>query len=260
MMSEAEHTEVEGIGATQPSVASVTPCLAEDAEARAINDVQSIINRMARMPQGGIHPDTIPKDLPEDSAFSKITQHWRFLQKEWQRAHSQTAEESSITFPEPDVDLFHKLSVAIINHIQKQAAIKYAVQDAGFNIIRRGVQVDIKTDQLRRYLEDLEGIRLAEELISLFGLHDYKGEIILREVDRTFGTAASLESEKRKRDTTEDQYRQDMLSLAVETARGVKDVGSALRNLTSAPKSYGRGSSVRKQAPDGGKPESEGKQ
>jgi hypothetical protein len=90
-------------------------------------------------------------------------------------------------------------------------------------------------------------------------LHDYKGEIILREVDRTFGTAASLESEKRKRDTTEDQYRQDMLSLAIETARGVKDVGSALRNLTSAPKSYGK-QSIRKKAPDGGKPESEGKQ
>lgn len=255
-MGDNEHAKEQEKAQSQQSVASVTPCLADDAEARAINDVQSIISRMARMPQGCIHPDTIPKDVPEDSAFSKVTQHWRFLQKEWQRAHAQVAEESSITFPEPDVDLFHKLSIAIINHIQKQAAIKYAVQDAGFNIIRRGVQVDIKTDQLRRYLEDLEGIRLAEELISLFGLHDYKGEIILREVDRTFGTASSLESEKRKRDTNEDQYKQDMLGLAVETARGVKDMGSALRNLTAAPKSYGR-SSVRKQAPDGGEPESE---
>lgn len=232
------------------------PAQHDEGEAFAVNDVQSILDRMARMPTEGIHPNTIPKDLPEDSTFSKVVAQWRFGQREWQRKNKGQVEESAVMQPEPDVELFHQLSVSILNHIQKQAAIKYAVQDAGFNIIRRGVQVDLKTDQLKRYLEDLEGVRLAEELVSMFGLHEYKHEIVLREIDRVFGTATTIESEKRQRDNSDASYKQDMIELSLETARGIKDIASKLnsgRDGRSAPKSYGE-SSTRRQARNGNKP------
>ena len=212
----------------------------ELSEAQSANDVNAIIDRMARMPNGALHPDTIPKDFPEDSTFSKVVVHWRKVQKEYQRERGISGPDSDLTQPEPDVELFHKLSLAILTHVQKQTAIKYAVQDAGFNIIRRGLQVDLKTDALRRYLEDLEGIRLAGELVSLFDLHEYRNEILLREIDRTFGTAVALEAEKRKQSADEYQFKQDMLGLSIETAKGIKDLASALKSKQNAPSSYGK--------------------
>lgn len=212
----------------------------EISEAEAANDVNAIIGRMARMPNGAMHPDTIPREFPEDSTFSKAVVHWRRVQKEYQREQGTTGPESDLTQPEPDIELFHKLSLAILTHVQKQTAIKYAVQDAGFNIIRRGLQVDLKTDALRKYLEELEGIRLAGELASLFDLHEYRNEILLREIDRTFGTAVALESEKRKTESDEYQFRQDMLGLSIETARGIKELSSALKSKHNAPSSYGK--------------------
>lgn len=209
-------------------------------EAQASNDVNAIIGRMARMPNGAMHPDTIPREFPEDSTFSKAVVHWRRIQKEYQRENGNKGPETDLTQPEPDIELFHKISLAILTHVQKQTAIKYAVQDAGFNIIRRGLQVDLKTDALRRYLEELEGIRLAGELVSLFDLHEYRHEILLREIDRTFGTAVALEAEKRKQGADEYQFKQDMIGLSIETAKGIKDLASALKSKNNAPSSYGK--------------------
>lgn len=222
----------------------------EPTEADLVNDVQAIMDRMARLPQGGLHKDTIPNDLPEDSAFSKAVQHWKFLQRDWQRRHKGDVEESAIVQPEPDVELFHQLSIALLKHIQRQAAIRYASLDAGFNIIRRGVQADLDIKHLNKYLDELEGVRLSDELISLFGLHEYKHEIMLREIDRTFGTAISLEAEHRKKEADDNQYRQDMLDLAVETAQGVKDMGATLRDVNRPSASRER-TSLRKRRQHG---------
>ena len=226
-------------------------------DAAAINDVQSILDRMARLPSGSLHKDTIPNDLPEDSAFSKMVQHWKFVQRDWARKHHGDVEESAVVQPEPDVELFHQLSISLLNHIERQAAIRYAALDAGFNIIRRGVQADLDIRHLNKYLDDLEGLRLSGELISLFDLHEYKHEIMLREIDRVFGTATSLESEQRKKESDDNQYRQDMLELAVQTAQGVKDMGATLRSSISPASRRGQ-TSLRKRRHDGQQSEPNG--
>lgn len=205
-------------------------------EAEQTNDIQSIIDRMARMPTGAMHPDTIPKDLPEDSAFSKAVLHWRYLQREYGRKRGREPTDAELTHPEPDIQLFHDVSVSILYHIQRLTAIRYAIQDAGFNIMRRGVNVDLKTDALQKHLEDLEGLRLTEELATLMGLGEYKAEITLRELDKLFGNASTLAAEQRRREAEGRQFQSELRDLAVQTAEGVKDIASLARNQA---KSYG---------------------
>ena len=236
---------------------TVTP---EPSEATTVNDIQSIIERMSRMPMEGMHPETIPRDLPEDSAFSKAVLHWRYLQREYGRRNGKDPSESELTHPEPDINLFHDLSVAVLNHVQRLTAIKYAVQDAGFNIMRRGVTVDLKTDALRKHLEDLEGLRLTEELATLMGLGDYKSEITLREVDKLFGSSVTLVSEQRRQEAEQRQFQGDMHNLAVRTSEGIKEIAGMIRNQS---KSYGGGDPApvkNRRRPDVGKQEPRGKQ
>ena len=112
-----------------------------------------------------------------------------------------------------DPELVDNLRAVFIEHIERTTAVKMTQNDIVASAKEVGVALEVD-DSLFDVTDKLLDLSFINSMLGIFGLSEYRDEIMLRELDMKFGTAKAIESEhrqaKRKAEDREMQQRETM--------------------------------------------------
>lgn len=160
-------------------------------------------------------------DGPCDSGFQQVLREWKRKQSEWLRQQGHTVPYSMPTQGEADYVLMNALTKNLVIHLQRLLAIDAVVDDADKSLATYGIASDFRKEALKTYLGQLETLRWMSDSIEMFGLSEWKDEIVLREIDSVFGMAGPMQAEIRRKEAKNEAYQAQQTELLGKIAEGV---------------------------------------
>lgn len=95
---------------------------------------------------------------------------------------------------------------ALESYITKTVAIKMVTEDASTSAQAVGLQLSLDTPAIDAFAQAMLDIKLFSEICEIIGFVEFRSEIILREIDKSFGTARMLDAEKRKQQRSNEDH------------------------------------------------------
>lgn len=105
-----------------------------------------------------------------------------------------------------DSDLHDDFRNVLKDYITKTVAIKMVTEDASTSAQAVGLKMSLDKHAIEAFAQSALDIQLFSEICTIVGLHEYRDAIIMRELDKNFGTYRQLESEKRQQKRKEDDH------------------------------------------------------
>lgn len=99
-----------------------------------------------------------------------------------------------------DIDTYTALRETVMDLIRQYVAVSMVESEISQAIISTGIDLQVATKPFIATANKLLDASVLDKLCNLTGMSEYRTEIVLREIDKGFGTARSLESEHRKRE------------------------------------------------------------
>lgn len=124
-----------------------------------------------------------------------------------------------------DKAVLDEMNEIVLANIKKMTAIQMCLDDLGNSITELGL--DINMDNYKKLLDELGALLALDTLrraCDLLGLSDYRDEIVLREIDKEFGTAQW----KASRDRAEQGKRE---ALEVSKVNSINSITTVLEEL-----------------------------
>jgi hypothetical protein len=105
-----------------------------------------------------------------------------------------------------DSNVHEDFRKALAEYITKTVAIKMVTEDASTSAQAVGLQLSLNKAEIEAFASATLDVQLFANICDVIGLTEFRNEIILREIDKTFGTARQLASEKRILKKKEDEH------------------------------------------------------
>lgn len=118
-----------------------------------------------------------------------------------------------------DSEILDGMNEIVLSNIKKMTAIQMCLDDLGNSITELGLNINM--DNYTKLLDEL-GAMLAlntlKQAADLLGLSEYRDEIVLREINKNFGTAtweaSQARAEKSKADARSQEKRDHIVSMS----------------------------------------------
>lgn len=125
-----------------------------------------------------------------------------------------------------DDELLDNFRDLITTHLERMVSIGMVKSDLTASITEAGINISAD-ERLFDISEKMLEARFIEQAIALFGLSRYQDEIMLREIDISFGTATQLAAERRQQER-KDKDREEWFHSTVSS------VHNMMRELVTA--------------------------
>lgn len=149
-----------------------------------------------------------------------------------------------------DAEMLNNFRDLITTHLERTVSIGMVRSDLQQSITETGITIE-SDERLFETAQKLLETRFIDDAISMFGLSGFRDEIMLREIDVTFGTATQLAAERRqqqrKAQEREDWYHTTFagvhnmmreLVTATKAAAGIPEPASIFRRRQQAPSQF----------------------
>lgn len=128
-----------------------------------------------------------------------------------------------------DTDLVDNLRAVFVEHIERTTAVKMTQNDIVASAKEVGVALEVD-ESLFDVTDKMLDLSFINGMLGIFGLSEYRDEIMLREIDMKFGMAKSIESEHRQAKRKAEERE----SLNRETMSGIHNMLRDLVGVTRA--------------------------
>ena len=131
----------------------------------------------------------------------------------------------------------HSTLVDIVKHsFERQTSIQMVVNEIGESISSLGLNVNFQYKALLKDSINMLTLDILRQLVNVFGLNRYSDEIMVRMVEKTYGTSGLL----KKIETDEKELKRNLdeenLSIARKTHKTIVDLLQVQRQQSSQSK------------------------
>lgn len=105
-----------------------------------------------------------------------------------------------------DSNLHEDFRRLLSEYITKTVAIKMVTEDASISAQSVGLKMSIDKTAIESFAQSALDVQLFAGICDIIGMHEYRDAIVMRELDKNFGTYRQLESEKRQQKRKEDEH------------------------------------------------------